>query len=211
MRFDHHLHTAKHSPDSNIDPEELIVHARRIGLDGVVITEHDYQWELDELSELAARAAPLRVFSGVEVSAQEGHFLVYGLPLLHEVFPGITLGELLPIVGRNEAAIVAAHPFRWDQPFDEIIAAHGPVFDALEMVSNNVTRETRARTESVLQSHPMGATGSSDAHEISTLGCYFTEFDRTIDTLADFVVALRARAYRPRHLPGARLTSGPVE
>ena len=27
-------------------------------------------------------AAPLLVFSGAEVSAQEGHFLVYGLPSL---------------------------------------------------------------------------------------------------------------------------------
>ena len=91
MRFDHHLHTAKHSPDSSIDPWELIGHAREIGLDGVVITEHDYQWKADELAELAARAAPLRVFSGVEVSAMEGHFLVYGLPSLEDVFPGIAL------------------------------------------------------------------------------------------------------------------------
>ena len=211
MKFDHHLHTSRHSPDSIIDPNDLIVHARRIGLDGVVITEHDYQWEPGELGELASRAAPLRVFSGVEVSALEGHVLVYGLPSLEQVFPGITLAELLPIVARHEAAIVAAHPFRWDQPFGEIIAAHGPVFDALELVSNNVTRQTRARVEAVLGSHPMGATGSSDAHDISTLGCYFTEFDRTIETLADFVAALRARAYRPRHRTGARLTSGPVD
>jgi len=100
MRFDHHLHTAKHSPDSIIDPWELIEHAREIGLDGVVITEHDYQWEADELAELAARAAPLRVFSGVELSTLEGHFLVYGLPSLEDVFPGIELAELLPRRGR---------------------------------------------------------------------------------------------------------------
>jgi histidinol phosphatase-like PHP family hydrolase len=40
-KFDHHLHTNRHSPDSIIDPEKLVEHARRIGLDGVVITEHD--------------------------------------------------------------------------------------------------------------------------------------------------------------------------
>ncbi len=210
MRFDHHLHTAKHSPDSNIDPWELIDHARAIGLDGVVITEHDYQWEADELADLAARAAPLRVFSGAEVSALEGHFLVYGLPSLDEVFPGIALAELLPLAHSHQAAIVAAHPFRWDQPFHEIVAQHGLVFDALELVSNNVTAETRSRTEALLRQYPMGATGSSDAHELVTLGCYFTEFDRPIDSLADFVAALRARAGQPRHRKGVRLTSGPV-
>ena len=213
MKFDHHLHTARHSPDSSIDPLELIEHAREIGLDGVVITEHDYQWEANELAELAARAAPLRVFSGVEVSAREGHFLVYGLPSLQDVEPGIWLAELISLVRRNGAAIVAAHPFRWDQPFDAIVAEHGPVFDALELVSNNVTHDTRSKTESVLRAYPMAATGSSDAHEIGNLGCYFTEFaqELAINTMADFVAALRSRASRPRHRQGVRLTSGPVD
>jgi predicted metal-dependent phosphoesterase TrpH len=210
MRFDHHLHTKRHSPDSDIDPLELIERARQVGLDGVVITEHDYQWEPGELADLANRAAPLRVFSGAEVSALEGHFLVYGLPSLEEVYPGIELAELLPIVRRHEAAIVAAHPFRWDQPFQEIIVKHGPVFDALELVSKNVTRETRARTRAILDAHPMGATGSSDAHELSTLGCYFTEFDRPIESIVDFVAALRDRAGRPGHREGVHLASGPV-
>src|SRR5262245_14825956 len=122
MRIDHHLHTAWHSPDSEIDPRELVERARAIGLDGLVITEHDYQWEPEELSELSAMAAPLRVFSGAEVSAREGHFLVYGLRSLDDVPPGIDLAELLRVVRRHEAAIVAAHPFRWDQPFDAIVS-----------------------------------------------------------------------------------------
>ena len=76
MKIDHHMHTSRHSPDSAIDPLQLVERAGEIGLDGVVITEHDYQWEADELAELAAQAAPLRVFSGAEISAREGHFLV---------------------------------------------------------------------------------------------------------------------------------------
>jgi predicted metal-dependent phosphoesterase TrpH len=210
MKFDHHLHTARHSPDSSIDPLEIVERAREIGLDGLVITEHDYQWEEDELSELARRAAPLLVFSGAEISAREGHFLVYGLPSVDEVPPGIGLAELLRVVRAHGAAIVAAHPFRWDQPFDAIVAEHGPAFDALELVTKNVTPETRARTEEVLRRHGMGATGSSDAHEIETLGCYFTEFDRPIRTIRDFAAALRAGRGRPRHRDGAALSSGPV-
>jgi predicted metal-dependent phosphoesterase TrpH len=210
MKFDHHLHTARHSPDSSIDPLELVERAREIGLDGVVITEHDYQWEEDERSELARRAAPLLVFSGAEVSAREGHFLVYGLPSVDEIPPGIGVADLLRVVRAHNAAVVAAHPFRWDQPFDAIVAEHGPAFDALELVSKNVTTETRALTEGVLRRHGMGATGSSDAHEIENLGCYFTEFDRPIRTIGDFAAALRARRGRPRHRPGVHLTSGPV-
>jgi predicted metal-dependent phosphoesterase TrpH len=210
MNIDHHLHTSKHSPDSEIEPRLLIERAREVGLDGVVITEHDYQWEADELAELAVRAAPLRVFSGAEISAHEGHFLVYGLPSLDLAPPGITLAKLLEVVRRHQAAIVAAHPFRWDQPFGEIIAEHGPAFDALELVSNNVSADTRAKTEGLLRSYPMGSTGSSDAHELGVVGCYYTQFDCPIDSMADFVRALRNHHGRPRHRRGAQLATGPV-
>ncbi len=210
MRIDHHIHTRRHSPDSDIDPLELVEYAREIGLHAVVITEHDYQWDSDELDELRAAAAPLRVFSGAEISAREGHFLVYGLPSLDGVREGIRLAELIKVVRRHDAAIVAAHPFRWDQPFDEIVAEHGPVFDALELVSNNIERETRSKTRALLRAYPMGTTGSSDAHELDVVGCYYTEIDGRINSIGDFAAALRAHRGRPRHRKGAALTSGPV-
>jgi predicted metal-dependent phosphoesterase TrpH len=212
MKFDHHIHTRRHSPDSDIDPFELVEFAREIGLDGVVITEHDYQWQVGELAELADAAAPLRVFSGAEISAQEGHFLVYGLPSLDEVSPGIRLAELIGVVGRHQAAIVAAHPFRWDQPFEQIAAEHGQFLHAIELVSNNVSRETRAKAEVLLkrQAHRLGATGSSDAHEIGVVGCYYTEFDQPIASIGDFVAGIKDRRCRPRHRKGALLSSGPV-
>jgi predicted metal-dependent phosphoesterase TrpH len=210
MKFDHHIHTRRHSPDSDIDPYKLVEFARAIGLDGVVITEHDYQWHADELAELAEAAAPLHVFSGAEISAREGHFLVYGLPSLGDVWPGIGLRELLEIVRSHEAAIVAAHPFRWDQPFDEIIAEHGPVFDAIELVSNNVSVETRSKAEALLVRHDLGTTGSSDAHELSVVGCYYTAFDHPIHSIGDFVAALKQRRGRPGNRAGVLLMSGPI-
>jgi predicted metal-dependent phosphoesterase TrpH len=210
-KFDHHLHTSRHSPDSVIDPLVLLERARAAGLDGVVITEHDYQWGPDELADLSARADGLKVFSGAEVSAREGHFLVYGLPDLSEAPCGVSLGDLLKAVRRHGAAIVAAHPFRWDQDFSAIVAEHGPSFDALELVSNNVTPETRGRTERLLREYPMGASGSSDGHEPEIVGCYYSEFPGPIATMADFVAALRGRTGRPRHRAGARQASGPVD
>jgi len=212
-KFDHHLHTNRHSPDSIIDPLELIEHAKAIGLDGLVITDHDHQWDPDELEDLAAQAGGLKVFSGAEVSAREGHFLVYGLPNLDEAPPGVLLKDLLKLVRRQGAAIVAAHPYRWDQPFDELVECHGPSFDALELVSNNVTPDTRQKTARMLERHPqrMGATGSSDGHVLEAIGCYYTEFSVEIHTMSDFVNAIKARQGRPRHRQGAWQTSGMID
>jgi predicted metal-dependent phosphoesterase TrpH len=211
MKIDHHIHTSRHSPDSSIDPFALVERAGSVGLDAVVITEHDYQWQADELAELAALAPSLRVFSGAEISAREGHFLVYGLPSLEDVPPGIFLRDLIEVVRSHQAAIVAAHPFRWDQPFDQIVADYGPVFDALELVSNNVFPETRARTQGLLNRYPMGASGSSDAHEIDVVGCYFSKFPARIETISEFASALRNRQGRPGNRKGIHLSSGPVD
>jgi len=210
-KIDHHVHTARHSPDSVIEPGELVGRARAAGLDAVVITEHDYQWEPGELADLNASAGGLVVLSGAEISAREGHFLVYGLPDLGGVEPGIPLADLIRIVRVHDAAIVAAHPFRWDQDFNALIAAHGPAFDALELVSNNVTPQTRARTEAALEAMPMGATGSSDGHEPDAVGCYYTEFPGEVRTIRDFVLALQRGDGRPRHRPGAWRAAGPVD
>lgn len=210
-KIDHHLHTARYSPDSSIEPEELIEAARRAGLDVVVITEHDCLWPEEELAELNSRSGrdPL-ILAGAEVSALEGHFLVYGMPTLEEVPPGVALRDLLGAVRRHGAGIVAAHPFRWGQDFVGIVREHGAAFDALELASKNVTPETRRLTERVLAGHAMARTGSSDAHEIGQLGCYYSEFARPVRSLADFVAGLKAGACRPRALPGSALACGPV-
>ncbi len=205
FKIDHHLHTARHSPDSQLDPDDLAASARQAGLDGVVITEHDHQWESGELAELNARAGGLLVLSGAEVSAIEGHFLVYGLPDLAESPPGITLANLLRVVRRHGAAIIAAHPFRWGQDFDAIVDAHGASFDALELVSNNVTAETRALTQRLLARTPMNISGSSDAHQAAVIGRYCSTFPGPIASMGDFVDAIRRGLGRPTAGPGATL------
>lgn len=210
FRIDHHIHTTLHSPDSVMEPRELVHRATEVGLDAVVITEHDRLWNERELRALQADAGKLVVLAGVEVSAIEGHFLVYGLKNLDDVYAGITLERLVPVVRAAGGAIVAAHPFRWGQAFDEIVAAHDGALDGVELVSNNVTHETRALTERLLEDHPFPTTGSSDGHAAEVVGCYFTEFPEPIRTIEQFAQAIRGGRGRPGHRVGARLTCGPV-
>ena len=210
-KIDHHIHTSRHSPDSEISPTQLLKAAKEAGLDGVVITEHDYQWEPGELADLAREAGDLVVLSGVEVSAREGHFLVYGLPDLRDVPAGVRLKDLLTAVRRHGAAVVAAHPYRWGQDFDRIVRDHGGnPFDGVELVSNNVTHETRAMAERLLGRSTMGRTGSSDAHEPEVVGCYYTEFAGPIRSMADFVAAIKRGDGRPGHRDGYALACGPT-
>lgn len=193
MRFDLHMHTSRHSPDSEMDPYRLVRRAREIGLDGIVITEHDWLWSVEELAELQSVADGLVVLAGVEVSAREGHFLAYGVRDPFAISPGIGVAALCREMHRQGGVVVAAHPFRWGQEFEEILRREKPELDGLELMTANMDADMRRRAEGVWRRLGLAGLGSSDAHHEDVLGACFTEFTRPIRTDADLVAAIRGR------------------
>ena len=109
MILDLHIHTSWNSADSNLSPIELIREAKRLGLDGVVVTEHDRGWDRFRARELAAEYDFL-FLRGMEVSTDLGHILVCGL---EEYVSGIQRAEKLrQVVDEVGGIMIAAHPFR---------------------------------------------------------------------------------------------------
>jgi predicted metal-dependent phosphoesterase TrpH len=193
MKFDLHLHTTRHSPDSQMDPPALLRRARELGLDGVVITEHDWLWTEEELEGLRALAPGLVILSGIEVSAREGHFLVYGVTNPFALPRGIGVAELCREVHRQGGAVVAAHPFRWGQPFDDILREERPELDGLEVMSNNMDAGCRRQAAEARRATGLAGLGNSDAHHEDTLGVCYTDFDALIRRDCDLVEAIRGR------------------
>src|SRR5213080_3902675 len=89
MILDLHIHTSWHSADSNLSPIDLIREAKHLGLDGVVVTEHDRGWDRFRARDLAAEHNFL-FLRGMEVSTDLGHILVCGL---EEYVSGIQRAE----------------------------------------------------------------------------------------------------------------------
>jgi predicted metal-dependent phosphoesterase TrpH len=193
MKFDLHLHTTRHSPDSVMEPLELVLQAREIGLDGVVITEHDWLWTNDELDELRSVAGGLVVLAGVEVSTRQGHFLAYGVKNPFAVGKGIGVAELCREVHRQGGAVVAAHPFRWGQRFHDILRQERPELDGLELMTRNMDADCRRQAAEVYRERKLAGLGSSDAHDVETVGFCYTDFDANIRDGKDLVEALRGR------------------
>jgi predicted metal-dependent phosphoesterase TrpH len=108
MRFDLHLHTSRHSPDSIMAPALMVQQAQQIGLHGVVITEHDWLWTGAELAELSQSAPSVVVLAGIEVSAKQGHSLAYGVNNPFAVPPGIGVAKLCREVHRQGGASVTS-------------------------------------------------------------------------------------------------------
>jgi predicted metal-dependent phosphoesterase TrpH len=193
MKFDLHMHTTRHSPDSSMDPSAMCRQARAIGLNGVVITEHDWLWTRDELDELRARHPGLVILAGVEVSAREGHFLAYGVTNPFATPHGIGVTDLCREVHRQGGAVVAAHPFRWRQPFNDILERQRPDLDGLELMTNNMDADCRRRAAEVHRRLGICGLGSSDAHDEGVLGFCYTDFPATIRDMTDLVEAIRSR------------------
>ncbi len=194
MKFDLHMHTARHSPDSITDPFDLVRSAIAAGLDGIVITEHDYWWPDEELAELRAFAPGLVILAGMEVTARGGDMLCYGFHDPVALRRGMPWAELCREVRWQGGATIAAHPNRWGQPFEKIIREQQPEIEGIEVMSNNMDEDLRTRAAQLLVKYPHYAQlGNSDSHDPATVGCCYTDFDAEIHTSADLVKAIRER------------------
>lgn len=192
MKFDLHMHTARHSPDADSDPFELVRAAVAAGLNGIVITEHDYMWPDAELEELRAAAPELVILGGVEVTARGGDVLCYGITNPFALPRGIGWPELCREVHKQGGACVAAHPNRWGQPFEKLVREQNPELDGIEVMSNNMDRDLRAKAAELLKKYPHFAQlGNSDSHQPNTVGCCCTVFEVPVRTNVELVAAIR--------------------
>lgn len=212
--FDLHVHTVRGSSDSSLTPEQLIQEARRIGLDGVCLTEHSGGWEPHEL-EKTFKDAGLTVIRALEVDTDMGHVLVYGL---HRYVDGIhRVSTLRKAVNRAGGVMVSAHPFRNlfnrppyntnlvfrnpdEHPETPEHAANHPLFqvvDEIEVANGANTDEENLFTLEVARHLGICGTGGSDVHSTHGLGKCVTVFDGDIKSEADLIEALKARAFRP--------------
>jgi predicted metal-dependent phosphoesterase TrpH len=193
MKFDLHIHTSRYSPDSELEPLALVRRARELGLDGVVITEHDWLWTESELEKLREAAPGLVVLSGIEVSAREGHTLAYGVANPYALPRGIGLAELCRQVHAQGGVAVAAHPFRWGQEFDRILQRTRAELDGLELMSSNMDEDARNLAAGTWRQYKLAGLGNSDAHHEDVVGVCYTEFAENIRDGRDLVNAIRNR------------------
>ena len=208
MIIDIHTHTYPTSVDSFIDADELIEEAKRIGLDGVCITDHDGFWNHREVEDLSRRHDFL-VLPGCEVTTEEGHLLVYGL---HKYIFGMHRATFVKEkLDREQGAMVVAHPYRRtyrkdahvsQAAYHEMVerAARNEVFgmvDAVEVFNGRGLSEENAFSHEMARRFDLPGTGASDAHNLEDLGSFATEFERRITSLDDLITELREGRFKP--------------
>ena len=110
MRLDIHVHSS-YSNDGSQSPEEILKHAKNIGLAGIAITDHN---EISGSLKLWKDNRDIRDFiiiPGLEVSSSEGHILALGIKetIPRELTPGETIQKIEDLGG----VAIASHPYRF--------------------------------------------------------------------------------------------------
>jgi predicted metal-dependent phosphoesterase TrpH len=200
--IDMHVHTNPASPCSIVPVDELISEAKRIGLDGICLTDHNHVWDPEALEDLRQRHGFL-VLGGNEITTNQGDMLVFGLD--RDLRGIIKLEELREMVLSAEGFIIVAHPFRGFLTFGvgELGLTHEkamkrPLFkyvDAVEVLNGKVTTKENSFASKVAEGLGLPATGGSDAHEVVEVGLYATRFSVNIKDDKGLLEALKTGNY----------------
>jgi predicted metal-dependent phosphoesterase TrpH len=186
--FDLHLHT-HYSADACASPEEMIGAAKRRGLSGIAVTDHNTCGAVDHLIKaglMRKDGKPVDGFlvvPGVEVSTADGHLLCLGITLPN--MKGVPALEVAAAVKQRGGICIAPHPYDSfragirEEILDQLDLA------ALETFNAAVTlRGFNAKAAAYAARRGLAGTAASDAHHASAAGICSTSYD-----LPEFSVA----------------------
>ena len=140
--YETHLHTSPVSKCAKASVEEMLQFYKTLGYDGVFITNHFLDGNLNydkaapyeekvhfyfsdyEAGVALGKELGIKVFSGVELSYRGTDFLIYGLDkqwyLDHPEIMEMKKSEELPFMMEQGALVIQAHPYREASYIDHI-------------------------------------------------------------------------------------------
>jgi predicted metal-dependent phosphoesterase TrpH len=151
-----------------ITPEELVFYAKKRGLDGVAITDHD---RLDGALKIAAETDFL-IIPGIEISSSDGH--VVALNVTERVSGKLSASETVNRIHDAGGIAVACHPIGL---FKGSLGKHtNSSFDAVEVINSSAIPFSYAVKQSMKIASRLGKPrlAGSDAHYGPEIGCAYT-------------------------------------
>ncbi|NBG87791.1 PHP-associated domain-containing protein [Isachenkonia alkalipeptolytica] len=194
MIIDLHVHEKRHSGDSVLSLEDAVWQARKLGLDGICITDHDNN-NIKDFAKKYSEKVDFPIFVGAEIFTAEGDFVVFGLDDIPE--ETLSAQKLLNLVEEADGVAIAAHPYRnnFRSLRDHSYDLEG--FWAVEAF--NGTTEPKKNEQALFMAGDinMPIIGASDAHQIKDLGKMATCFTSSIHCEKDLIEAIKSRQVYP--------------
>jgi predicted metal-dependent phosphoesterase TrpH len=218
MLIDLHNHTDPSSDDSTLKVEELVRLAAERGLDGVVVSDHDYFWNTrkltpqneDDLVRLGDDHGIL-VVPGVEINTDDGHLICFGLK--EYVFGMHHTSRVKEYIDEAEGAMLLAHPYRrqvllddseeqgWVRSLERI--RDKPIWalpDAVEVMNGRGFPDQNSFAQALAKDLGLQGLANSDAHAPNDVAVCATLFFDTIKNQRDLINAMKSGNFRPVHV-----------
>ncbi|MFB6089933.1 MAG: CehA/McbA family metallohydrolase [Halobellus sp.] len=174
VRLDPHVHS-EGSYDGSDPVELLLEQAAEIGLDAVVVTDHDVIHESVRAAELAPQYGLVGI-PGVEVSTADGHLLALGI---EEMPPRrAPMADTVDWVRERGGVAIVPHPFQRSRHGVRKRRLRDVEPDAIEVYNSwafTGWKNRRARRYANARGYP-GVAGS-DAHKVGYVGRAYTEIE----------------------------------
>ena len=143
------------------------------------------------------------ILPGIELSADDGHFLVFGVEKPH--FGTHRTEYLRHVVDEAGGVMILAHPYRRTLHSDDDIydaveqCCRKPFFsfvDIIEVLNGNGSERENKFSQELCRRLNLNGVGSSDAHVTSDIPSCATLFKRKIRNLEELITELKAGRFR---------------
>lgn len=164
------MHT-QYSYDGLITPKELIYYAKKRGLDGVAITDHDTV----EGALKIAEEADFLIIPGIEISSLNGH--VVGLNVCETIQRRLSVEETVDKIHDAGGIAIACHPTTL---FKNVLKRNMKAkFDAVEVINASAFpfKHMVKRNKEFAQNLGVAHVAGSDAHYGPEIGYAYTIVD----------------------------------
>jgi predicted metal-dependent phosphoesterase TrpH len=165
MKYDLHSHS-KYSSDGFLNPEKIVKVARKRGLSGIAVTDHDTikggieakKYETDDF----------KVIIGSEVSTSKGEII--GLFLSEEIKSN-NFYDVIDEIKAQDGLIVVPHPFDELRKSASLKKEDYKLVNNIEIFNSRcVENKYNKKAELFAKKNNFGVTGGSDAHFANEIG-----------------------------------------
>lgn len=161
MKYDLHIHS-KYSYDSFMDPNKIIEVAKKKGLNGIAITDHN-TIKGGLTAYKANRDESFHIIIGTEIKTEYGDII--GLFLNEEIDTNI-FEEVIDKIKSQGGIVILAHPYRQFQ-FPEKLAEKTDLIEVFNARSKN---KWNKRSLKLAKKFNKIGTAGSDAHTYNEIG-----------------------------------------
>jgi len=187
LRLDLHVHT-KYSQDAFTDLEVIAQIAKRRGLDGIAVTEHDL------LSPY--RSNQILVVPGIEVNSREGHIVALGVD--DTVPKGLSAEHTIELLRKQNCVIIIPHPYDLSKPSVDPLRLKVSI-DGIETVNSAMIPFGFAKRKSEEAARILGVSmvAGSDSHIPSTIGDAYTLLEASSASVEGVLESIRSGRTTP--------------